>query len=372
MADGARLAGAFAVSAAITALAVPIAWRIAWRTGFLDRPERYKRHARPTPYLGGAAVMAGFVIAAITFGNALSIAPAVLVCALVLLVVGTVDDWMGLGVRLRLTIQAAAAVVLWASGEGWHLFDAGAVNLALTVFWVIGVVNAFNLFDNEDGAAGTVAGTCAIGIAVVAAVQGDVLPAAMALGLAGACGGFLPYNLSNPAKLFLGDGGSMPIGLVVAGMVMSLPTHTGLAGLLALAPLAGLPILDTTLVVLSRIRRSTPVLVGARDHLAHRLLSYLGSARRVATSLAVCQLLLGALALGLDQAGPRVLIPASVAYLVMGAAVILALENRWSPQTDVPGSRNPASPGPSPAAPSRSTVGSLRSSILREIHRRRP
>jgi UDP-GlcNAc:undecaprenyl-phosphate/decaprenyl-phosphate GlcNAc-1-phosphate transferase len=151
--------------------------------------------------------------------------------------------------------------------------------------------------------------------------------AIIAFSVSGACVGFLPFNLSRPAKIFLGDGGSMPIGLLVACSIMAIPDgRLDWTLLFAVAPLAGLPILDTTLVVTSRLRRGAPVMSGGRDHLTHRLLSMVGSERKVAGILAIAQAALCGLSLALFQADQATVVAVAAAYMVAGAAIIAALE----------------------------------------------
>lgn len=121
-----------------------------------------------------------------------------------------------------------------------------------------------NLMDDLDGAASTVTAGSAAGIGTLALAEGDTGLAAVAFALCGACVGFLPYNLADPARIFLGDGGSMPLGMLIAGLAMGAAGHAGLDGsaLLTAGLLAGLAILDTTLVTVSRWRRHVSLLTG--------------------------------------------------------------------------------------------------------------
>ena len=191
MADGLRMAAAFAVALLGTWLAVPLAVRLASRTAFYDRPGGYKEHRQPTPYLGGAAVIAGFLAAAAIFADGLSGLRLAALGALALLAVGTLDDRVNLGISARLAVEVGVAVALFASDEGWQVASADWVNLAITILWVVGLINAFNLMDNLDGAASTVAAVSAAGTGALALVESDAILAAVCLSLAGACAGFL-------------------------------------------------------------------------------------------------------------------------------------------------------------------------------------
>ena len=243
MPDEARLIAAFLLALGAAFAVTPVAIAVAGRTDFHDRPVGYKGHARPTPYLGGAAVLGGFLVAAALLGGEFArLSPiVVLTCGLWLL--GTVDDRRGLAAWPRVAAECVAAIVLWSTGLGWNVFPGDAADLALTIVWVVGLVNAFNLIDNMDGAAATLAAVTSVAIGLLALIEGDVPLAILVFGLAGACLGFLPYNLASPARIFLGDGGSLPIGFVVAAALMALPLapELELEHVLVAVLLAGVP-----------------------------------------------------------------------------------------------------------------------------------
>ena len=217
--------------------------RFAIAHGILDHPIDYKKHAESTPYLGGSAVLIGFIVAAIAFGDGLGRFGTILAGTALLWIIGTLDDSKGgIGVRPRFIVQVGVAAWLWSSDLGWSLIgNSDIANLALTVFWVVGITNAANLMDNQDGASGSVIGAAAMGTGLLAVIQNDPILGALAASLAGACVGFLPHNLASPSKIFMGDGGSAPIGFILAAAVMSVPhTGLGLVSLLAAVPLVGL------------------------------------------------------------------------------------------------------------------------------------
>jgi UDP-GlcNAc:undecaprenyl-phosphate GlcNAc-1-phosphate transferase len=325
---------AFLVALGATLLLTPLAIRLARGTGFYDHPVGYKGHSDPTPYLGGTAVIGGLLIAAALLGRGSSDLAPIAIGAAVLLGVGTIDDRYALTPLTRLVIEVAVAAVLFAGDIGWSLFASDALNLAVTVVFVVGVVNAFNLMDNMDGACGTVAAVSGAGLGVLALAQGGTEVAAIAFALSGACLGFLRYNLASPARIFLGDGGSMPVGFVVAALIMAMPGAGGLhwAFVPVAVVLVGLPALDTALVVVSRLRRRAGIFTGGRDHLTHRLRAKLGSARRVAVVLALAQAFfvgIGAVLFGRDEP-----VAAFVAMLLIaGGIVIVALleSPEWAP-----------------------------------------
>lgn len=325
---------AFFLACCLSLLLTPAATALARRTGFYDHPVGYKVHRRPTPYLGGSAVVAALLISAAFCGRSAAAFWPIAACALVLWALGTVDDRYGLGPFARLAIELAAGGALFAAGIGWSIFADDLPNLVLSLVFVVGVVNAYNLMDNMDGAAGTVALVSGVVLGLLATANGNPALGAIAFALAGACAGFLPFNLAMPARVFLGDGGSVPIGFVVAATIMAMPGGWHLA--LALIPVAvvlvGLPALDTALVIVSRRRRGAPVLLGARDHLTHRLRARLGSERRVALVLAVGQALLcgvGAVLFGLER---PIATAGSLTLILAGVAVVALLESpEWAP-----------------------------------------
>src|SRR5262245_6341650 len=225
MSDAVRIVGALVVAMGVSFLLTPVAIWLAVRSEFFDHPIGYKGHGRPTPYLGGLAVMAGLLAGTLLF-DGFEDYKRLIVAALAICAVGTLDDRLGLGVSLRLLIQVLTAVAVWAVDLGWTMVGNSTGDLILTIVWVVGITNAFNLMDNQDGATGTVGAVSSVGIGALALMQGSIPLAVIAFSLAGACLGFLPYNLSRPAQIFLGDGGSMPIGLLVACMVMAIPDGT--------------------------------------------------------------------------------------------------------------------------------------------------
>jgi UDP-GlcNAc:undecaprenyl-phosphate/decaprenyl-phosphate GlcNAc-1-phosphate transferase len=328
--DEVRLVGAGLVSLLLVWALAPLAIRLAAKTAFFDHPVGYKAHAAPTPYLGGVAVLWGFVLAAVVFGEGNTRFWPVLIGIAALAALGVLDDRIAVRPRYRVLAELAAATLLWATNLGWTFIDGELEELVLTCLWVLGVTNALNLMDNMDGAAATVGAACSAGIAALALVEGDPVLGAFALSLAGACVGFLRFNLRRgaPARIFLGDGGSMPIGFLVAAMAMNLPVGDGLGWPLLLVGglLLGVPVLDTVLVIVSRTRRGVALMTGGRDHLTHRLHTKLSSAHTVALVLAVLQAAVSLLAIVALQLGREAIIMAALVCLALAAGVIALLE----------------------------------------------
>src|SRR3954453_10314828 len=319
--------------------------RVAVRTAFFDSPVGYKEHARPTPYLGGVAIIAGILAAVLSLRGGIDGQVVILVCGLAICLLGTLDDRVGLPVSARTSLEATIAVALWSTGHGWDVFHSAAADLLLTVVWVVGVANAFNIMDNMDGVAASVAGISALGAGVLALISGDPAPAPLCFALAGACAAFLPRNLATPSRIFMGDGGSLLIGLLVGGLTMGIvtPAYFGPSGVIVAALLLGLVILDTTLVVVSRNRAGRPVLSGGRDHLTHRLARRLGPPRHVALALAGVQLVLCAVTISVAQAGVGWVVLAGSVGVALGAGLISELDRSpWF------GKASPLRPGAQP------------------------
>jgi UDP-GlcNAc:undecaprenyl-phosphate/decaprenyl-phosphate GlcNAc-1-phosphate transferase len=324
------LLAVFIVSYIVALAATPVAIRIARSTNFLDRPRGFRAHVRPTPYLGGAAVFVGFLAGALVQGTLWdSDLTALFGGAAVLWLVGTVDDRVALGPWVRVVAEVTAGILLWNGGLGWSLFPGQVADLIVTVLWVVGLVNAFNLMDNLDGAAGTVAAVCAAGIAFLTLSEGPAAITALAVAVSAACVGFLHYNLARPARIFLGDGGSMLLGFLVAALIVAAWRENVMEGVdfLPAIMLAGLPVLDMTLVIVSRKRRGVSVATGGRDHTSHRLLVKLGSPARVALALGLAQGALSLAAIEMMSWERQAVLTGVTVCFVLGVATIALLES---------------------------------------------
>lgn len=329
----ARLSIGITLAGMVAYVTTPIAIRTAQRFAFYDRPGGHKAHGTATPYLGGAAVMLAFALALLVGAGAPSRTLPLILGVAVLWVVGTIDDRWTLSPRLRLLVEFAVGALLVAGGLGWHLGAGAAIDAAATGIWVVAVVNAFNLFDNMDGAASAMALVVAAGACILGLVTGDSWVAAGSAALCGACLGFLPYNLTSPARVFLGDGGSMPLGFAVAALVAAAArkAEPSSLGLLTGFLLVGIPALDTCLVVVSRRRRGVSILVGGQDHLTHRTRVRMRTARRVVLVLGGAQALVSALVIVAGRGSSIALVYILLAFLVCAAATITALEGVATP-----------------------------------------
>jgi len=269
----------FAASALLSLVLTPLAMKVALRHGILDHPRDHKAHESPVPYLGGLAMVGAFSVAVlvaalvrppVTGSGELIV---VLLIALGLSVVGLLDDLRGLGAWPRILCEVAAGFGLYAVGAGVELFHSDVANAAITLVWVVGIINAFNLLDNMDGLSAGVATIGAGSILVIAAINGQFLVAGLAAGTAGCALGFLRHNF-HPARIYMGDSGSLFLGFILAylGMKLRFEGPTSVTFLVPILVL-GVAIFDTTLVTLSRLAHQLSPFQGGRDHVSHRLVA---------------------------------------------------------------------------------------------------
>jgi UDP-GlcNAc:undecaprenyl-phosphate GlcNAc-1-phosphate transferase len=316
-----------AASALVLAIGgTPVMRQVALRLGVIDNPAARKIHSSPVPLLGGAAIYIAFIIALIFFGDRRYINEVVgiFVGATLMSLMGVVDDRWGLGSYVKLAGQLVAAGVLVYSGVQIRLFYSW-LDIAVTVAWVVGITNAFNLLDNMDGLSGGIAMIAAVFFTLLAAMGHQYLVGVLAAALAGACAGFLVYNW-NPAHVFMGDTGSLFLGFLLAavGIKLRFPSNSETITWMIPVLVLALPIFDTTLVFISRLRRGkNPLTTPGKDHVSHRLAVLTGSRRE---AVLICYLIAGAVGLSavfVAEANP------TEARMVGGAILLAALYGLW-------------------------------------------
>jgi UDP-GlcNAc:undecaprenyl-phosphate GlcNAc-1-phosphate transferase len=317
----------FAAALAFAMGGMPVAKWVAARTDIVDRPSPRKLHVTPIPLLGGAAMYVAFVSALLLFGERFYIPQlvSILVGATLVSFLGIWDDRRMVSPLLKLMGQIAAALILVFTGVLVDLFPGTAIDVLVTLLWVIGITNALNLLDNMDGLSGGIAAIAAGYFLLLAAMGGQFLVGSLAAALLGACIGFLRYNF-NPAEIFMGDAGSLFLGFVLAavGIKLRFPGNTYAVTWMIPILVLGLPIFDTTLVVLSRLRRGkNPLTEGGKDHISHRLVERGWSQREAVLALYLVACVLGGLALFLTQSS------IAEAYAVATVPGVVALFALW-------------------------------------------
>ncbi|MCS4152869.1 hypothetical protein [Salinibacter ruber] len=281
-------AAAACLSGAATLLLTPAMIKAAYTFDWVDYPQADRWHATPTALMGGVAMYGAGALALLLLGPLVGVGTDVGLIgggATLLFAVGMVDDLWGVGPTTKLAAQVGAAVLLMAAGHvfgpEWPLWASAPV----TLVWVIGITNAVNLLDNMDGLAAGIGGIAAVALTAFAAAggaltafaaAGGALPAALLGGtVGGAALGFLWFN-AKPARIFMGDCGSLVLGYGVAALaVMGQGAVAAGPGVAVLAPICALavPILDTTLVTVARTQAGRPVTNGGQDHTSHRLVT---------------------------------------------------------------------------------------------------
>ncbi len=267
----------FIAALIVAGAATPVAQRLAIYLGVIDQPNTRKTHLKPMPLLGGVAIYTATMIALLAFGQQQEVTQlaGIVIGATLVSFCGLWDDRQAIAPAAKLAVQMVAALILYFTGISVSLLPNTAANFFITLFWVVGITNAFNLLDNMDGLSGGVSVVASLFFLVLAVSSGQILVGSLAAALLGACLGFLLYNF-NPARIFMGDSGSLFIGFVLAalGIKLRFPTQTNLITWMIPLMVLGVPIFDTTLVTISRLRRGqNPMTTPSKDHLSHRLVA---------------------------------------------------------------------------------------------------
>lgn len=292
---------AFAGSLVVAWVLTPLLLGYALRRSVLDLPDARKSQASPVPYLGGLAIVGGFsamCLAAAGLTRASSVVAelgTLLGIGLALAVLGLADDLRGgISPVLRVAVEVLAGALVWASGSGTELQAGPAVDLVVTVLWVVGITNAFNLLDNMDGLSAGLASIAGLVFALIAGLNGQYLVAALAAGTAGCAAGFLRHNF-HPAKIYMGDAGSLFLGflLAVLGLKLQLVGTPPVVAMFVPMLVLGVALFDTTLVTWQRLAHGRSPFLGGRDHASHRLV-WVG----IPVPVAVCLLYAAAVSLG--------------------------------------------------------------------------
>jgi UDP-GlcNAc:undecaprenyl-phosphate/decaprenyl-phosphate GlcNAc-1-phosphate transferase len=323
---------AFAVGlVASMGLTVPVR-QLALRVGMVDHPGPRKVHVQPMPLLGGLAIYLGVLIALLVTmdGPALTEVIGIYAGATLVAVVGILDDRGLLHHQIKLFgAMPAAAVILLISGIRAQVFSniwPGTPGIwadtALTVVWVVGITASFSILDHMDGLCAGVAAMASLFFAIFALESGQLLVSTMAAAVLGAAAGFLRWNFK-PAKIFMGDGGAMFLGFLMATLALKLrPVISGNPNAAWLIPIfvLGATIFDTTLISISRSRRGfLPFTTPGKDHTAHRLANLFQSQRTAVLTMYLLGAVSGLLALAISH------LPARAAYAVAGLAAVAVL-----------------------------------------------
>ncbi|MDQ7029257.1 MAG: MraY family glycosyltransferase [Ardenticatenia bacterium] len=328
----------FTLALAVAVVGTPLMRQVAIHLGVLDRPAARKVHTTPMPLLGGVAIYAAVLVALMLYADRREVVQmaGILVGGTWVAFTGVWDDHTGLRASAKLLAQVVAAGVLLAAGVQVKLPVPGWLNIVLTVTWVVGITNAFNLLDNMDGLSSGVAAVAAAYFLLLAALSGQYLVGAFAAAVLGASLGFWVYNF-NPARIFMGDAGSLLLGFLMAvlGIKLRFPTNVPWVTWMVPILVLGVPIFDTTLVVISRLRRGlNPLTTPGKDHLSHRLVQLGWTQREAVLLLYLVGCALGGIAIFVSVATVRAAY-AIAAWTALAAGVAFVwLERHASPSPE--------------------------------------
>jgi UDP-GlcNAc:undecaprenyl-phosphate GlcNAc-1-phosphate transferase len=335
----------------VTLCLAPIFIYLANRFGLVDIPGKsaHKLHARPTPLAGGTALYFSLIILVTLFGLWRDQFVRILILSAgIVYLFGLWDDARGLSALPKLVGQTLAGILLIASGVSVHFIESIQISflspvatmcldIGFTLFWLIGVTNAMNMVDSMDGLVAGLSGITFLFFLPVTLASGQVYLTTISVILLGTCAGLYIYNIT-PARLFLGDSGAQLLGFIVASIAMAYapvglpPVTSWFVPILLLS----IPIFDTTLVTVSRLRRKQPVYKANRDHTYHRLVALGMSPVRAVMVIHLVAILIDCLAFVALSLSP---LAANIIFggiLLAGVAAISWLESRLLPEQPLP------------------------------------
>jgi UDP-GlcNAc:undecaprenyl-phosphate GlcNAc-1-phosphate transferase len=334
------LAAALIVSFAAT----PLVRMLAKKVGAVDDPKRDERrmHKEPMPRLGGLAIFAGFAVAFLIFGTGAMdrVVTGILVGAVLIVVVGAVDDILTLPWWLKLSGQLAAVSVPVICGLRVDIFtnpilffggdtiNLGIFDIPVTILWIIGITNAVNLIDGLDGLAAGVSGIASLSMLVIAIATGDPAAALITAALTGGCLGFLPYNF-NPARLIMGDCGALFLGYILScASILGLFKFYAVISFAVPFLILGLPIFDTVVSFFRRLLKGQNPMKPDRGHVHHRLIDMGFSQKQAVAILYTVSAVLGLSAVVLTTSGEfRVLLLLFAVLAVSATYIVLMKKN---------------------------------------------
>ena len=310
------VAAALVAALLVSFVSTPVVKALAQRMGAMDVPKDARRmHDHPIPRMGGLAIFFGFMLSVLVFLPLTEQLRGMLLGASLIVVLGILDDIYALSAKLKFVVQIVAALIAVSQGNvitvlsNPNIFsddpfwDLGILSVPVTVLWIVGITNAVNLIDGLDGLACGVSTISSMTMLVIALVVAEADVAIIMAALAGACIGFLPYNL-NPAKIFMGDTGSTFLGFVLA--VVSIQGLFKYAAIISFAVpflMLALPIFDTCFAIIRRVSKGQSPMSPDRSHIHHRLIDMGFSQKQAVAVLYVISAILGLSAVVLTTSG---------------------------------------------------------------------
>ncbi|MEW6726554.1 MAG: MraY family glycosyltransferase [Bacillota bacterium] len=334
------------MAGALSLTCTPLVMRLAGRVGAIDLPDRRKMHTSPMPRLGGLAIYLAFVFVILVTQQLTGEVLGLLAGSTLIVALGILDDTRGVTPKVKLLGQVVAALSVIPFGlqvefitNPVHsgMIALGWWGIPLTVFWLVAVTNAVNLIDGLDGLAAGIAAIAALTMSVISWTEGQIAAMVISLILFVAVLGFLPYNF-HPARIFLGDTGSMFLGFALAATaIMGLTKSATAVSILIPIVILGIPLFDTAFAIFRRYRNRQPIFYPDKQHLHHRLLEAGLSHRRAVLTVYGVNLVLGASAvlltvLSTDQGMLLLLVVATLLIGLANKAGILG--EGWARRTE--------------------------------------
>lgn len=331
----------FILAFGLTYLLTPVVRRISLKLGIIDYPNARKIHSVPTPRVGGVAIYISFFLALVPVfflshdlsSNLPQIILALFTCSSIIFLLGLYDDIKGANAKVKFTFQILAALLL-ILGFGFRIkyvtnpfqeygyFNFGWLGIPITLLWIVGLTNAVNIIDGLDGLACGVVSIVSITLFLVALHQGDRVVALLTGAMAGTTLAFLRYNF-NPAKIFMGDTGSMFLGFLLAAIsISSYRKSTVVLALLIPFIVLGVPIIDTMLAILRRFLTGSHLFQADQEHIHHRLLGLGLTHRQVVIFIYIITIVLGLVAFGFTAVKDEF---AAILLLVIGLVIFLVV-----------------------------------------------
>ena len=302
----------------VSFLTTPVVKSFAYKVGAIDVPKDARRmHHVPIPRLGGLAIFIGFIVSILLFVDVRRDAQmqSILLGAVVIVVLGVVDDIMALPAMFKFVVQIAAALIPALNGVVIQAFSnpnifsdnlywvLGKLSIPFTVLWIVAITNSVNLIDGLDGLANGVSAISATTMLVIAILVSEGQVAVVMAALVGACVGFMPYNM-NPAKMFMGDTGATFLGYILATMsIQGLFKYYAVISFVVPFLILGLPIFDTAFAFIRRIAHGQSPMHADRSHIHHRLIDMGLSQKQAVATLYVISAILGLSAVVLTTGG---------------------------------------------------------------------
>ena len=322
---------ALLVAMAISFLMCPLVKSFAYKIGAIDVPKDNRRmHKKPVPRLGGLAIFMGFMVSILLFASIDHEMQGILLGAVIIVVLGVVDDMTPLRAYFKFFVQIVAALVavfhgvvietlsnpnIFSQSPYWNL---GWIAIPVTVLWIVGITNAVNLIDGLDGLACGVSTISALTMLVIALLVSESGVAVIMASLVGACLGFMPYN-RNPAKMFMGDTGSTFLGYILATIsIQGLFKYYAIVSFAVPFLILGLPMFDTLFAIIRRLSHGQNPMAPDRGHIHHRLIDMGLNQKQAVAALYVVSSILGLSAVVLTASG------AVKAMLLMMTLIIVA------------------------------------------------